>query len=123
MTRTKQLQHPLIEHHLCTLRSIDTSPAEFRATVSRLAMLLGVYATEDLPTSPTTVTTPIADCPSRRLVARVGLVPILRAGLGLVEPLHQLIPDAEVWHLGIYRNEETAEPVHYYEQAPSSQYG
>ncbi|WP_417745342.1 uracil phosphoribosyltransferase [Rosistilla oblonga] len=119
MGRLNQLSHPLVAHHLATMRDEKTSPAEFRATVSRLAMLLGVYATEDLPMAATTVRTPLADCPSQTLAVRVGLVPILRAGLGLVEPLHQLIPDAEVWHLGMYRNEETAEPVSYYDKLPS----
>ncbi|QDV67975.1 Uracil phosphoribosyltransferase [Rosistilla carotiformis] len=118
MGRLSQLSHPLVAHHLATMRDEKTSPAEFRATVNRLAMLLGVYATADLPTEPITVKTPLADCPSQKLSVRVGLVPILRAGLGLVEPLHQLIPDAEVWHLGMYRNEETAEPVSYYDKLP-----
>lgn len=119
MGRIRQLSHPLVDHHLATLRNQATSAAEFRATVSRLAMLLGVYATEDLASAATEVQTPLARCASKVLATRVGLVPILRAGLGLVEPLHQLIPDAEVWHLGIYRNEETAEPVSYYDKLPS----
>ncbi len=121
MNQTYELSHPLVHHHLAILRNESTTPAAFRESTTRLAMLLGVYATEDLATRPISVTTPLAECPSQTLGVRVGLVPILRAGLGLIDPLLQLLPDAEVWHLGVYRNEETAEPVHYYDKLPESQ--
>ncbi len=120
MERLTRLRHPLVEHHLCTVRDRATKPSEFRAAVSRLAMLLGVYATADLPTSEVTVTTPVADANCLQLASRVGIVPILRAGLGLVEPVLTLLPDAQVWHLGLYRNEQTAEPVPYYDKLPKS---
>lgn len=81
-------------------------------------MLLSVQATADLPTRSVTVRTPLADAEGRRLAVRIGIVPILRAGLGLVDPLLVLLPDAEVWHLGLYRDEATAEPVSYYDRLP-----
>lgn len=81
-------------------------------------MLLGVRATEDLATRPTSVRTPLAETEGRCLSVNVGLVPILRAGLGMVDPILQLLPDAAVWHLGLYRNEATAEPVGYYDKLP-----
>lgn len=118
--RLRCLQHPLVEHHLCTVRDKATKPAEFRAAVSRLAMVLGVYATQDLPTREVTIETPVTTACCRELDTRIAIVPILRAGLGLVEPILTLLPDAQVWHLGLYRNEQTAEPVPYYDKLPTS---
>ena len=114
------IQHPLASHHLRFVREATTPTSQFRMAMNRLAMLLGVYATEDLPTEETTVMTPLADASVQLVTARIGLVPILRAGLGLVDPLLQLMPEAEVWHLGLYRNEETATPVSYYDKLPAS---
>lgn len=115
-----RIEHPLVEHHLCTVRDARTSPSEFRAAIQRLAVLIGVHATRDLPMTGTKVQTPLAEANCQRLSVRVGLVPILRAGLGMVDPLQDLLPDAAVWHLGMYRNEETAEPVGYYDKLPHS---
>jgi uracil phosphoribosyltransferase len=114
------VDHPLLQHHLGRLRDESTSPAEFRSLVNRVAMLLGAAATESLTTGEATVTTPVADATVRQLNQRIGLVPILRAGLGLVDPLIELIPSAEVWHLGLFRDEATAEPVEYYRKIPDS---
>lgn len=102
------------------MRSKETKPSEFRAAASRLATLIGVRATYDLPTEKVDIQTPLANAVCQRLSPRIALVPILRAGLGMVDPLQTLLPDAAVWHLGIYRNEETAEPVHYYDKIPHS---
>jgi len=113
-----RLEHPLVEHHLCEIRDAKTRPGAFRLAIGRLAMLLGVRATDDLPTRPIRVRTPLADADCQQLSVRVGIVPILRAGLGMVDPLLVLLPDAEVWHLGLYRNEETAEPISYYDKLP-----
>lgn len=121
MTRTDRIvrvDHPLIDHHLCTVRDRETSPREFRAAVNRLAMLLGVRATFDLETRPVRVQTPLAETDGYRLAVNIGVVPILRAGLGMVDPILELLPDASVWHLGLYRNEATAEPVGYYDKLP-----
>lgn len=114
------VQHPLLQHHLGRLRSRATPPSEFRSLVHRAAMLLGTAATESLTTTPAKVTTPVAEATVQQLDQRVGLVPILRAGLGLVDPLIDLIPTAEVWHLGLFRDEQTAEPVEYYRKLPDT---
>ncbi len=119
MSRVTRIEHPLVEHHLCTVRDAATRPREFRASIKRLAMLLGVYATQDLQTAPKKIQTPLTEADCEALSANVGLVPILRAGLGMVDPLLDLLPDAAVWHLGMYRNEETAEPVGYYDKLPT----
>jgi len=120
VSHVTKIEHPLVEHHLCTVRDQATRPNEFREAVQRLAVLIGVYATKDLAVQPTTIRTPLADAECQQLSARIGLVPILRAGLGMVDPLQDLLPDAAVWHLGLYRNEETAEPVGYYDKLPNS---
>ncbi len=118
MNAVIKVDHPLVDHHLCVVRDMTTKPSEFRAAIGRLAMFLGVKATEDLPSEPVTIRTPLADAPSHRLAVQIGIVPILRAGLGMVDPLMVLLPDAQVWHLGLYRNEETAEPISYYDRLP-----
>ena len=120
MSQVTKIEHPLVEHHLCTVRDQATPSSEFRAAVQRLAVLIGVYATRDLEVTPAAIQTPLAEASCRQLSARIGLVPILRAGLGMVDPLQDLLPDAAVWHLGLYRNEETAEPVGYYDKLPNS---
>lgn len=113
-------QHPLVQHHIGHLRDISTPPVEFRALVKRLATLLAAEATCDLELSDSTATTPLAVTKTKVLAQRIALVPILRAGLGLVEPFLELMPSAEVWHLGVYRNEATAQPVEYYQKLPKS---
>jgi uracil phosphoribosyltransferase len=118
MSGVFEVQHPLIACHLSRLRDKSTPPTEFRALVNRLASLLAYEATKDLRTEAVKVETPLATTDGRRLAQRIGLVPILRAGLGMVEPVLELIPQAEVWHLGLYRDEETAKPVKYYSKLP-----
>ena len=81
-------------------------------------MLLAVKATEDLALEPRSVTTPLTQMQGKRLTGKIAIVPILRAGLGLVDPVLELLPDAQVWHLGMYRDEETAMPVEYYSKLP-----
>ena len=120
MSQVTKIDHPLVEHHLCTVRDASTKSPAFRESVQRLSVLVGVYATEDLAVEPTIVRTPLAEAEGHRLSVRIALVPILRAGLGMVEPLQDLLPDASVWHLGLYRNEETAEPVDYYDKLPTT---
>lgn len=112
------IQHPLVDHHLCRLRDRDTPPNIFRATMRRLAVLLAYEATKDLSLREGLVETPLAQTRGRRLNQRIGLVPILRAGLGMVDPVLDLIPEAEVWHLGFYRDEKTLQPVEYYQKLP-----
>jgi len=116
----REIDHPLVQLHLTRLRDVNTSPAEFRSLVRRVATILAAAATDDLRLKKTTVQTPLATAPGYELAERISLVPILRAGLGLVDPLLDLIPDAEVWHLGLFRDEETARPVEYYQKLPES---
>lgn len=118
MSQVVRVEHSLIDHHLCRVRDKATRPSEFRLAIQRLAVLVGVRATEDLALREVIVETPLAAAPSHCLATQIGLVPILRAGLGMVDPLLNLLPDAAVWHLGMYRNEETAEPVGYYDKLP-----
>src|SRR5262245_54451927 len=91
-------QHPLIACHITRLRDQTTPPAEFRQLVNRLASLLAYEATKDLRAEPVTVQTPLAKAEGRKLSQRIGLIPILRAGLGMIDPVLELIPTAEVWH-------------------------
>lgn len=116
-----EVHHPLIRHHLTRLRNRTTAPIEFRNLIRRLAVLLAYEATQDLETAPVSVETPMVKAEGCALRPSIGLVPILRAGLGMVDAVLDLIPDAEVWHLGLYRDEKTARPVEYYSKLPHSQ--
>lgn len=118
MSGVFEVQHPLIACHLTRLRDKTTPPAEFRQLVNRLASLLAYEATKDLKTKSVTVETPITTTEGKGLAQRIGLIPILRAGLGMVDPVLELIPQSEVWHLGLYRDEATAQPVKYYSKLP-----
>ncbi len=113
MPTAQEVQHPLIRHHLAKLRDKTTPPDEFRRLVNRLAGLLVYEATRDLQTTTVEIETPLTTVPAQRVSQRIGLVPILRAGLGMVDPVLNLLPEAEVWHRGLYRDEETARPVEY----------
>ena len=111
--------HPLVAHKLAKLRNITAEPKKFRALVRELASLLTYEATLDLPLKHIEVQTPMALAKSSILIEKVGLVPILRAGLGMVEGVWELIPNAEVWHIGLYRDEKTLKPVQYYNKLPT----
>lgn len=115
-----QLDHPLAAHHLSILREVSTPPSLFRSQIQRLTMLLAVHATANLPLNPKTIQTPLTQHTGKSLSVRIAIVPILRAGLAMVEPVLQLLPDAEVRHLGMYRDEATAEPVEYYSKLPQN---
>ena len=115
-----ELDHALVKHHLSLLRSVETRPAEFRQHVRVLSTILASEVTRNLPVEPITVQTPMESTTCHRLRGRIAVVPILRAGLGMVDPLVDMIPELEVWHLGVYRDEETATPVHYYDKLPAS---
>ena len=120
MSKPVVLDHPLVDCHLTVLRNRETSPAEFRQSVRRLSMLLAHSATAGLETTGTEIETPLQPMTGKKLINRIGLVPILRAGIGMVEPMLDLIPTSEVWHLGLYRDEATAQPVSYYSKLPES---
>lgn len=110
--------HPLIQHKLSLLRDKRTEHKKFRELIREIAMLLGYEATADLLLADITVDTPLGQAPGRFLQEEVGLIPILRAGLGMVDGIHEMIPGAQVWHLGIYRDEKTLRPVSYYNKLP-----
>jgi uracil phosphoribosyltransferase len=112
--------HPLVQHKLALLRDHRTDPKMFRELLRELAVLIAYEATADLATEAVTVMTPMGQASGRRLQERVGLVPILRAGLGMVEGIWNLIPNTEVWHIGLFRDEQTLEPVEYYNRLPVS---
>jgi uracil phosphoribosyltransferase len=103
--------HPLIAHKLTKLRDSSTNPKKFRELVQEIAGLLAYEATADLELSPKMVQTPLMETQGYELREKIGLVPILRAGLGMVEGIWGLMPSAEVWHIGLYRDEKTLKPV------------
>jgi uracil phosphoribosyltransferase len=110
--------HPLVQHKLCFLRDAHTDTVRFRGLVKELGALMCYEATRDLALQPITVKTPMGEAKALRLGETVGLIPILRAGLGMVEGVWELIPTAEVWHIGLYRDEQTLRPVEYYNKLP-----
>jgi len=110
--------HPLVRQKLTLLRDRTTEPKKFRELTRELAMLLCYEATRDLDLLETEVETPMGKAPGHRLRTRVGLIPILRAGLGMVAGAQELIPTAQVWHIGLYRDERTLHPVSYYNNLP-----
>jgi len=110
--------HPLVAHKLSRLRDKNTNPKKFRELVRELAALLAYEATADLQTAPRELETPLAKMTGAELKEKIGLVPILRAGLGMVEGFWELMPSAEVWHIGLYRDEKTLRPVEYYNKLP-----
>jgi uracil phosphoribosyltransferase len=113
-------RHPLVLHKLTRLRERTTEPWQFRAFVRELAQLLFYEATQDLRMEPCTVQTPLGECSGRRLTERLGLAPILRAGLGMADAILELAPSACVWHLGLYRDHDTLMPVTYYNKLPAN---
>ena len=110
--------HPLALHKLALLRSRTTEPKKFREVVRELATMLIYEATHDLHVAAEEIATPLTTMTAMKLAEKVGLVPILRAGLGMVEGAWELMPQAEVWHLGLYRDEHTLRPVEYYNKLP-----
>ena len=120
MSVVEIVDHPLIQHKISLLRDRNTGTKEFRDLVSEIAMLLCYEATRDLPTEEVEVETPVALALTKVLAGRkLALVPILRAGLGMVDGMLNLIPAAKVGHIGMYRNEETLVPVEYYCKLPN----
>ncbi len=111
-------QHPLVAHKLTRLRDKRTDPKRFRELVREIAALLAYEATADLVTIPRQIETPLASFTGVDLQEKIGLVPILRAGLGMVEGVWELMPSSEVWHIGLYRDEKTLKPVEYYNKLP-----
>lgn len=111
-------QHPLVAHKLSRLRDRNTDPKKFRELVREISALLAYEATADLITIPREIDTPLTHFVAAELKEKIGLVPILRAGLGMVEGIWGLMPSAEVWHIGLYRDERSLKPVQYYNKLP-----
>jgi uracil phosphoribosyltransferase len=112
--------HPLIRHKVAMLRDFKTEPKKFRELIREVAILLAYEATADLTLQDKVVTTPLAQTRGMELKEVVGLVPVLRAGLGMVEGFWEMMPAAEVWHIGLYRDHKTLEPIQYYNRLPVS---
>ncbi|MCS7071801.1 MAG: uracil phosphoribosyltransferase [Anaerolinea sp.] len=111
-------KHPLVQHKLSLLRDKDTDFRSFRELMRELAMLLCYEATLDLTLQPKTVQTPMGQAQGFKAQDTIGLIPVLRAGLGMVDGILQLLPSVQVWHIGLYRDEHTLRPVQYYNRLP-----
>lgn len=111
-------KHPLVKHKLAKLRDVETTPKKFRELIREISILLAYEATQDLALLPVEVQTPLTKTTGYTLQEAIGLVPILRAGLGMVEGVWEMMPGSEVWHIGLYRDEKTLKPVQYYNKLP-----
>lgn len=118
MSNVYESKHPLVAHKLARLRDKNTEPKKFRELVREIAGLLAYESTLNLQTQPIEIETPLEKMQAQQLKEKIGLVPILRAGLGMVEGIWELMPSAEVWHIGLYRDEKTLKPVEYYNKLP-----
>jgi len=120
MSRVYVFDHPLIQHKLTFIRDKNTGTKEFRELVNEVATLMAYEITRDLPLEDVVIETPVAQCKARVISGKkVGLIPILRAGLGMVDGILDLIPAAKVGHVGLYRDPETLQPVEYYVKLPT----
>ncbi len=118
MSKVHISNHPLIRHKVTMLRDAKTEPKKFRELIREVAIMLAYEATADLELKEITVTTPLAQTKGYDLKEVIGLVPVLRAGLGMVEGFWEMMPSAEVWHIGLYRDHKTLEPIQYYNRLP-----
>ena len=113
------INHPMVQHKLTIMRDKNTGSKDFRELLNEISLLMGNEVTRDIPLEDVESETPICKMTAREVSGRkLAIVPILRAGLGMVEGLHTLVPVAKVGHIGLYRNEETHEPVEYYCKLP-----
>jgi len=120
MSRVYVFDHPLIQHKLTFIRDKNTGTKEFRELVNEVATLMAYEITRNLPLEDVVIETPVAQCKARVISGKkVGLIPILRAGLGMVDGILDLIPAAKVGHVGLYRDPETLQPVEYYVKLPT----
>lgn len=118
MSQVHVSNHPLLLHKLAMLRDRSTEPKQFRELIREISILLAYEATQDLALKETAVTTPLAQTRGHALKEKIGLVPVLRAGIGMVEGFWEMMPAAEVWHIGLYRDHQTLEPIKYYSKLP-----
>ncbi len=113
-------EHPLVRHMLASLRDASTPPPRFRQLVSEIAQTLFYDATRDLRLVDVTIATPMAPCPAVNVADKIGLIPVLRAGLGMADAILNAFPEAAVWHLGLYRDHNTLKPITYYNKLPAN---
>ncbi|MBS3751972.1 MAG: uracil phosphoribosyltransferase [Anaerolineales bacterium] len=118
MTSIFESDHPLVSHKLSRLRDKNTKSKKFRELIREISALLTYEATLDLAVAPRNIETPLAETVGADLKEPIGLIPILRSGLGMVEGVWGLMPSAEVWHIGLYRDERTLQPIEYYNKLP-----
>jgi uracil phosphoribosyltransferase len=118
MSKVTVLSHPLIDHKMAQVRDKNTSTKAFRETVSEIGALITYEITRDLETKPKEIETPMTKTVVYELEKHVVIIPILRAGLGMVDGMHNMIPTAKIGHIGLFRNEETLEPEVYYQKFP-----
>ncbi len=111
--------HPLVKHKLTLLRDVNTDHRRFRELTRELALLMCYEATQDLHLRPKIVNTPMGAATGSEADEIIGLIPVLRAGLGLVDGIQELLPSVQVWHIGLYRDEATLRPVQYYNKLPA----
>ena len=116
----KVLEHPLITHKLTQLRRKETSTKDFRHLLDEISGLMAYEISGDLPLKEVDIETPVGTCATHEIVKEIVLIPILRAGLGMVDGIRNLIPTAKVGHIGLYRNEKTLAPVAYYSKVPKN---
>jgi uracil phosphoribosyltransferase len=120
MNRLHVSQHPLIKHKLTILRDVKTDHRQFRELVREITLLLCYEATQDMTVVSKEVTTPMGTASGYETEDKIGLVPIMRAGMGMMEGVMELLPSVQVWHIGLYRDEKTLKPVEYYNRLPSA---
>ena len=118
MSKLTVLNHPLIKHKLTMARDENTNMRDFRALVNEIGGLMAYEITRDIPVKEVDVTTPMCETVGHTLAKNIVIVPILRAGIGMVDGIHSLIPQAKIGHVGLYRDEETLEPHEYYAKFP-----
>lgn len=116
----KVLEHPLITHKLTQMRKKETGTKDFRENLDEIGGLMAYEITRDLPLKEITIETPVANCTTKELARNIILVPILRAGLGMVNGIASLIPTVKIAHVGLYRDEETLQPHTYFEKYPKN---
>ncbi len=114
------LKHPLLTHKLAILRKKNTATKEFRETLKEIAGLMAYEITRDLPVRKILIETPLGPCNTEELASDIVLVPVLRAGLGMVDGISALIPNARIGHIGIYRDHDTLKPMKYYSKFPGN---
>jgi uracil phosphoribosyltransferase (EC 2.4.2.9) len=120
MSKVIEVQHPLIQHKLTLIRDKNTGSKDFRLLVKEVSLLLGYEVTSDLPLEEVEIETPLVKTKSKVIAGKkLGIIPILRAGLGMVDAMLELMPAAKVGHIGLYRDPETLKPVEYYCKLPS----